>query len=133
MTVSDEDGASATSSAGIYVQEQNDYPPTANAGSDIIVRLPTNKVWINLIFLHIRIGQEVIFFVKLNYPNWAINKNGYTLLFIFGPIGIFFLPNGVIGDLLDSPCVKSTSFPITSKIGRANDGIRSAPKMTRMT
>ena len=44
MTVSDEDGASATSSAGIYVQEQNDYPPTANAGSDIIVRLPTNKV-----------------------------------------------------------------------------------------
>ena len=29
------------------------------------------------------------------------NANGRPR--IFGPIGIFFLPNGVIGDLLDSP------------------------------
>ena len=42
--MSDEEGASASSSAGIYVQEQNDYPPTANAGEDVIVRLPTNMV-----------------------------------------------------------------------------------------
>ena len=62
-----------------------------------------------------------------------MNKNGYTLLFNFGPMGIFFLPNGVIGDLLDNPCAESTSFPITSQIGTANDCIRSAPKMTRMT
>ena len=44
VTVSDGDGASAASSAGIFVQEQNDYPPTANAGEDVIVRLPANKV-----------------------------------------------------------------------------------------
>ena len=47
MAVSDEDGASASNSAIIYVQEQNDYPPTANAGEDVIVRLPQNKVTLN--------------------------------------------------------------------------------------
>ena len=46
VTVSDGDGASDTSLATIYVQEQNDYPPTANAGEDVIVRLPINKVGI---------------------------------------------------------------------------------------
>ena len=44
MTVTDKDQASASALATIMVIEEPDYPPTANAGEDLIIYLPKNKV-----------------------------------------------------------------------------------------
>jgi hypothetical protein len=45
--VTDEDGLSDSSVANITVQEMSDYPPTANAGEDVILHLPVNSVTLN--------------------------------------------------------------------------------------
>ncbi len=47
VTVSDEEGASDERLATIVVHEMNDYPPTANAGEDLIIHLPQNEVVLN--------------------------------------------------------------------------------------
>ena len=44
LKVTDKDGATDTGTASLEVMEEKDYPPTANAGEDIILYLPTNEV-----------------------------------------------------------------------------------------
>ncbi len=44
VTVTDADGASSNATAKIKVEEEKDYPPTANAGEDIIIYLPITEV-----------------------------------------------------------------------------------------
>jgi hypothetical protein len=43
MKVTDAEGASDEATASIVVEEEKDYPPTANAGEDIIIYLPTTE------------------------------------------------------------------------------------------
>lgn len=47
LTLTDSDGASNSSTATITVLKANDYPPEANAGSDVILYLPANHVTLN--------------------------------------------------------------------------------------
>ncbi|XP_060065964.1 dyslexia-associated protein KIAA0319-like protein [Ylistrum balloti] len=44
LTVTDSDGATNSTIANVTVIKELDYPPKANAGSDIIIRLPQNTV-----------------------------------------------------------------------------------------
>ena len=44
VTVTDAEGASDSTEAFINVEPEKDYPPTANAGEDIIIYLPQNEV-----------------------------------------------------------------------------------------
>lgn len=44
LTVTDSDGAKNSTIANVTVIKELDYPPKANAGSDIIIRLPQNTV-----------------------------------------------------------------------------------------
>ncbi|XP_033727341.1 dyslexia-associated protein KIAA0319-like protein isoform X2 [Pecten maximus] len=44
LTVTDSDGARNSTVANVTVIKELDYPPKANAGSDIIIRLPQNTV-----------------------------------------------------------------------------------------
>ena len=44
VTVTDKDQASDSALATIMVIPEPDYPPTANAGEDLIIYLPKNKV-----------------------------------------------------------------------------------------
>ena len=44
VTVTDKDQTSDSALATIMVIEEPDYPPTANAGEDLIIYLPKNKV-----------------------------------------------------------------------------------------
>ena len=37
-------GGTSFADAILQVQEEQDYPPTANAGEDIIIHLPNNQV-----------------------------------------------------------------------------------------
>ncbi|XP_063407043.1 dyslexia-associated protein KIAA0319-like protein isoform X6 [Mytilus trossulus] len=47
LTVTDSDGASNSTVANITVIKETDYPPKANAGSDVIIHLPQNSVILN--------------------------------------------------------------------------------------
>lgn len=47
LTVTDSDNAQNSSTATIVVEKSIDYPPEANAGSDVIVYLPNNNVILN--------------------------------------------------------------------------------------
>ncbi|RWS27474.1 dyslexia-associated protein KIAA0319-like protein [Leptotrombidium deliense] len=47
LTVIDSDGASSSAVANITVFKETDYPPTANAGADVIIHLPVNEVTLN--------------------------------------------------------------------------------------
>ena len=47
VMVTDSDGATDSAIAKVTVAEEQDYPPTANAGEDIIIHLPTNEVQLN--------------------------------------------------------------------------------------
>ncbi|XP_076083030.1 dyslexia-associated protein KIAA0319-like protein isoform X5 [Mytilus galloprovincialis] len=47
LTVTDSDGASNSTVANVTVIKETDYPPKANAGSDVIIHLPQNSVILN--------------------------------------------------------------------------------------
>ncbi|CAB3383148.1 Hypothetical predicted protein [Cloeon dipterum] len=47
LTVKDRQGASSQAQAGITVIKETDYPPEANAGSDIIIYLPQTALTLN--------------------------------------------------------------------------------------
>jgi len=47
LTVTDDEGETDSTEASVIVKEEQDYPPEANAGSDIIVRLPNNTAILN--------------------------------------------------------------------------------------
>ena len=47
LTVTDSDGAQNVSYVNLTVVPERDYPPLANAGSDIIVKLPNSEVVLN--------------------------------------------------------------------------------------
>jgi len=47
LTVTDSDGATNKATAYIIVVKENDYPPNANAGEDIIINIPQNVVILN--------------------------------------------------------------------------------------
>ncbi|RWS17862.1 dyslexia-associated protein KIAA0319-like protein [Dinothrombium tinctorium] len=47
LTVTDSDGAHNSTVATITVLKETDYPPTANAGPDVIINLPQNEVTLN--------------------------------------------------------------------------------------
>ena len=47
LTVTDEDGASDTTTATLVVVPDTDYKPKANAGEDKIINLPINEVMLN--------------------------------------------------------------------------------------
>lgn len=47
LTLTDSDGAQNSSTACITVLRANDYPPEANAGGDVILYLPENRVTLN--------------------------------------------------------------------------------------
>jgi len=44
VTITDPDGASDSAIATLQVIEEKDYPPSANAGEDVVVYLPNNQV-----------------------------------------------------------------------------------------
>ena len=44
LTVTDKDGASNSTIANVTVLKEIDYPPTANAGPDVVIHLPQNEV-----------------------------------------------------------------------------------------
>ena len=44
MTVTDSDGATNSTFADVTVIKEADYPPKANAGSNVIISLPQNTV-----------------------------------------------------------------------------------------
>jgi dyslexia-associated protein KIAA0319-like protein len=44
LTVTDSDGAINSTIANVTVLKEIDYPPTANAGPDIVLHLPQNEV-----------------------------------------------------------------------------------------
>ncbi|XP_052763495.1 dyslexia-associated protein KIAA0319-like protein [Mya arenaria] len=44
LTVADSDGATNSTTANVTVIKETDYPPKANAGSDIVIHLPKNSV-----------------------------------------------------------------------------------------
>ncbi|XP_052222214.1 dyslexia-associated protein KIAA0319-like protein isoform X2 [Dreissena polymorpha] len=44
LTVTDSDGATNSKTANVGVIKETDYPPKANAGSDIVINLPQNSV-----------------------------------------------------------------------------------------
>ncbi len=44
LTVTDEDGVKNSTNVNITVNPAIDYPPTANAGSDQVITLPTNSI-----------------------------------------------------------------------------------------
>lgn len=47
LTVTDSRNATNSTTASVTVLKEADYPPTANAGPDIVVYLPTNSVTLN--------------------------------------------------------------------------------------
>lgn len=47
LTVTDSDGATNSTVANITVIKEMDYPPKANAGSDMVINLPQNSVVLN--------------------------------------------------------------------------------------
>ncbi|CAC5410665.1 Dyslexia-associated protein KIAA0319-like protein [Mytilus coruscus] len=47
LTVTDSDGATNSTVANVTVIKETDYPPKANAGSDVIIHLPQNSVILN--------------------------------------------------------------------------------------
>ena len=51
LKVTDEKGQTSEDEVNIYVQEsgeeEKDYPPTVNAGKDIVIQLPVNEVTLN--------------------------------------------------------------------------------------
>ncbi|XP_033112525.1 dyslexia-associated protein KIAA0319 homolog isoform X2 [Anneissia japonica] len=47
LTVTDSDGLEDFAVANITVKQEIDYPPQANAGSDIVIKLPKNEVTLN--------------------------------------------------------------------------------------
>ncbi|XP_052086036.1 dyslexia-associated protein KIAA0319-like protein isoform X2 [Mytilus californianus] len=47
LTVTDSDGASNSTVANVTVIKETDYPPKANAGSDVVIHLPQNSVILN--------------------------------------------------------------------------------------
>ena len=47
LTVTDSDGVTNSTIANVTVIKETDYPPKANAGSDIIIHLPQNSVILN--------------------------------------------------------------------------------------
>jgi hypothetical protein len=44
LTVTDSDGATNSTIANVTVLKEIDYPPTANAGPDVVIHLPQNEV-----------------------------------------------------------------------------------------
>ena len=44
LTVTDSDGATNSTIANVTVIKEMDYPPRANAGSDVVIYLPQNEV-----------------------------------------------------------------------------------------
>ncbi|ESO82295.1 hypothetical protein LOTGIDRAFT_176294, partial [Lottia gigantea] len=44
LTVTDSDGAVNSSQANVTVHKETDYPPKANAGSDVVIHLPVKSV-----------------------------------------------------------------------------------------
>lgn len=44
LTVTDSDGATNSTTASVMVIKETDYPPKANAGSDVVIHLPQNFV-----------------------------------------------------------------------------------------
>ena len=47
LTLTDEDGAKTMAFVNVTVEPEQDYPPTANAGYNQLIRLPKNEVIIN--------------------------------------------------------------------------------------
>lgn len=47
LTVKDSDGISNSTFANVTVLREKDYPPTANAGSDVVIYLPRDQVTLN--------------------------------------------------------------------------------------
>lgn len=47
LTVTDSNGLTDQTIASVTVKKETDYPPKANAGSDVVIRLPDNEVTLN--------------------------------------------------------------------------------------
>ena len=47
MTVTDSDGAQSEAFVDLRVVPEPDYPPQANAGSDVVLKLPNSEVVLN--------------------------------------------------------------------------------------
>ena len=46
LTLTDTDGAKSEAFVNVTVEPEQDYPPTANAGDDQLIRFPNNEVYI---------------------------------------------------------------------------------------
>ena len=47
LTVTDSDGEQTVAFVHLKVEPERDYPPTANAGSDVVLKLPNSEVVLN--------------------------------------------------------------------------------------
>lgn len=47
LTVTDSDGSTNSTTANVTAIKERDYPPKANAGSDLVIHLPVNSVTLN--------------------------------------------------------------------------------------